>query len=130
MTRTLCVGEPSEEMRKVYDIVLRAQKAGLEAVKAGISGRELDAASRKIITDEGYGDAFGHSLGHGVGMEIHESPYASPNVDDIINEGSVVTVEPGIYLEGKFGVRIEDFVIVTADGCINMTEAPKELICL
>ncbi len=130
MTRTLCVGEPSEEMRKVYDIVLRAQKAGLEAVRAGISGRELDAVSRKIITDEGYGDAFGHSLGHGVGMEIHESPYASPNVDDIINEGSVVTVEPGIYLEGKFGVRIEDFVIVTADGCINMTEAPKELICL
>ncbi|MBR1423340.1 MAG: aminopeptidase P family protein [Ruminococcus sp.] len=130
MTRTFCVGEPTDEMRKVYDIVLKAQLAGIDAVKAGISGKELDAVSRKIIADNGYGGYFGHSLGHGVGMEIHESPYASPSVADIINEGAVVTVEPGIYLEGKFGVRIEDFVIVTSDGCINMTEAPKELICL
>ncbi len=130
MTRTFCVGEPTEEMRKVYDIVLRAQKAGLGAVRAGISGRALDAVSRKVIADEGYGDAFGHSLGHGVGMEIHESPYASPSADDTIKAGSVVTVEPGIYLEGRFGVRIEDFVIVTEDGCVNMTEAPKELVCL
>ena len=130
MTRTFCVGEPTDEMRKVYDIVLRAQLAGIEAVKAGIDGKALDAVSRKVIADEGYGRFFGHSLGHGVGMEIHESPYASPSVNNIINEDSVVTVEPGIYLEGKFGVRIEDFVIVTKDGCINMTEAPKELICL
>ena len=130
MTRTFCVGEPTDEMRKVYDIVLRAQLAGIEAVKAGIDGKALDAVSRKVIADEGCGRFFGHSLGHGVGMEIHESPYASPSVNNIINEGSVVTVEPGIYIEGKFGVRIEDFVIVTKDGCINMTEAPKELICL
>ena len=130
MTRTFCVGEPTDEMRKVYDIVLRAQLAGIDAVRAGISGKELDAVSRKIIADAGYGDDFGHSLGHGVGVEIHESPYASPTVDNIINEGSVVTVEPGIYLKGRFGVRIEDFVIVTKDGCINMTEAPKELVCL
>ncbi len=130
MTRTFCVGEPTDEMRKVYDIVLRAQLAGIEAVKAGIDGKALDAVSRKVIADEGYGRFFGHSLGHGVGMEIHESPYASPSVNNIINEDSVVTVEPGIYLEGKFGVRIEDFVIVTKDGCINMTEAPKELVCL
>ena len=130
MTRTFCVGEPGDEMKQVYEIVLQAQLAGIAAVRAGISGKELDAVARKIITDNGYGRCFGHSLGHGVGMEIHESPYASPSVSDIINEGAVVTVEPGIYLEGKFGVRIEDFVIVTKDGCINMTEAPKELICL
>lgn len=130
MTRTFCVGEPGDEMKQVYEIVLQAQLAGIAAVRAGISGKELDAVARKIITDNGYGRCFGHSLGHGVGMEIHECPYASPSVSDIINEGAVVTVEPGIYLEGKFGVRIEDFVIVTKDGCINMTEAPKELICL
>ena len=130
MTRTVCVGEPSDKMRKVYDIVLRAQKAGLEALKAGISGKELDAAARDLIAAEGYGECFGHSLGHGVGMEIHEEPYASPSSGALLPENSVITVEPGIYIEGEFGVRIEDFAIVKADGCENMTLARKELICL
>lgn len=130
MTRTVCVGKPSEKMKAVYNTVLTAQLTALDAVKAGMSGKELDKIARDIITDAGYGDNFGHSLGHGVGVEIHESPYASPSREDILPANSIVTVEPGIYLEGEFGVRIEDFVIVTEDGCINMTKAPKELICL
>ena len=130
MTRTVCVGKPSDKMKSVYETVLNAQLSALDAVKAGMSGKELDKIARDIITDAGYGDNFGHSLGHGVGVEIHESPYASPSREDILPENSIVTVEPGIYLEGKFGVRIEDFVVVTENGCINMTKAPKELICL
>lgn len=128
MTRTVCVGKPDEEMARVYDIVLRAQKAALEAVRAGICGKELDKVARDIITAEGYGECFGHSLGHGVGVEIHEQPYASPNSNETLQEGSVVTIEPGIYIEGRFGVRIEDLVIVTQDGCVNMTKAEKTLI--
>ena len=130
MTRTFCVGEPSDKMRKVYDIVLNAQLAALNAVKAGMSGKELDAVARDIIADAGYGDNFGHSLGHGVGMEIHEMPYASPSKDNILLENSIVTVEPGIYIEGEFGVRIEDFVVVKNDGCENMTKAEKKLIII
>ena len=130
MTRTLCVGEPSEKMKEVYSIVLEAQLAGISAVKAGITGRELDKISRDIIEAAGYGRQFGHSLGHGVGMDIHEPPYAAGSYDGVIPAGSVVTVEPGIYIENEFGVRIEDFVIVTENGCINMTKAPKELMSL
>lgn len=130
MTRTVCVGEPNDKMKKVYDIVLKAQTAGLEKLKAGISGKELDAVARDIITAEGYGDNFGHSLGHGVGMEIHEEPYASPSSNALLPENSVITVEPGIYIEGEFGVRIEDFAIVKPNGCENMTLARKSLICL
>ena len=130
MTRTFCVGEPSDKMRKVYDIVLNAQLAALDAVKAGMSGKELDAVARDIIENAGYGDNFGHSLGHGVGMEIHEMPYASPSKENILLENSIVTIEPGIYIEGEFGVRIEDFVVVRNDGCINMTKAEKQLIII
>ncbi|MBR1749551.1 MAG: aminopeptidase P family protein [Ruminococcus sp.] len=130
MTRTVCVGQPDEKMCKVYDIVLKAQLAAIDAVKAGIRGCDLDKVARDIIANEGYGDFFGHSLGHGVGVEIHEMPYAARSYKDPIPEGSVVTVEPGIYLENEFGVRIEDFVIVTKDGCVNMTKAPKDLIIL
>ena len=130
MTRTVCVGEPSDKMKKVYDTVLRAQKAGLEKLRAGISGQELDAVARDIIAAEGWGECFGHSLGHGVGMEIHEMPYASPSSKELLPENSVITVEPGIYLEGEFGVRIEDFAIVKAEGCENMTLARKELIVI
>ena len=130
MTRTICVGEPSEKMKRVYDIVLRAQRASFDVLKAGISGKELDAAARDIITAEGFGECFGHSLGHGVGMEIHEEAYASPSSKAILPENSVITIEPGIYIEGEFGVRIEDFAIVKADGFENMTLAPKELICI
>ena len=130
MTRTVCVGEPTEEMRKVYDIVLSAQLAGIEAAKAGILGSDLDKVSRDIIEKAGYGSCFGHSLGHGVGMEIHEKPNASPNYKLPLNEGAVVTVEPGIYIAGKFGVRIEDFVILTENGCKNLTKSAKNLITL
>ena len=130
MTRTVCVGKPSEEMEKVYNIVLDAQLSTLDKVHAGMSGKELDKIARDIISDAGYGENFGHSLGHGVGVEIHENPVASPRREDILPENSVVTVEPGIYLENKFGVRIEDFVVVKADGCENMTLAQKKLIVL
>ncbi len=130
MTRTVCVGEPDEEMKKIYDIVLRAQTESIKTVKAGMDAKALDAVARKIITDEGYGKCFGHSLGHGVGMDIHETPFASPKSKDVLLENMIVTVEPGIYIPDKFGVRIEDFVIVKNDGCINMTEAPKQLIVL
>ncbi len=130
MTRTVCVGEPSDEMRKVYDIVLEAQLAGIEAAKAGIMGCELDKVSRDIIEAAGYGECFGHSLGHGVGLEIHERPNASPNYRIALSEGSVVTVEPGIYIAGKFGVRIEDFVVLNNEGCENLTNFEKNLISL
>lgn len=130
MTRTICVGEPDEEMKKVYNIVLKAQLAGLENARAGITGKELDKISRDIIERAGYGDNFGHSLGHGVGLEIHEKPNASPNYNSVLEAGSVVTVEPGIYIEGKFGVRIEDFVILTENGCDNLTKYAKNIISL
>ena len=130
MTRTVCVGEPSDEMRKVYDIVLEAQLAGIEAAKTGIIGCELDKVSRDIIEAAGYGECFGHSLGHGVGLEIHERPNASPNYRIALSEGAVVTVEPGIYIAGKFGVRIEDFVVLNNEGCENLTNFEKNLISL
>lgn len=130
MTRTVCVGEPTDEMRKVYDIVLRAQLAGIAAARAGITGSELDKTARDIIGAEGYGDCFGHSLGHGVGLEIHEKPNASPNYKLPLMAGAVVTVEPGIYIAGKFGVRIEDFVILNENGCENLTKSDKNLIIL
>ena len=130
MTRTVCVGKPSEEMEKVYSIVLQAQEAGIEAARAGIMGSALDKVSRDIIEAAGYGECFGHSLGHGVGLDIHEKPNASPNYKLPLSCGAVVTVEPGIYIEGKFGVRIEDFVILTENGCENMTKCAKNLITL
>lgn len=130
MTRTVCVGQPSDEMKKVYEIVLRAQEESLKNLKAGINGFEFDKIARDIISAEGYGENFGHSLGHGVGMEIHENPVASPRRKDILPENSIITVEPGIYIEGKFGVRIEDFAVVKENGCFNMTNAPKKLISL
>ena len=130
MTRTVCVGEPTDDMKKVYNIVLEAQLAGINNARPGIAGNELDRISRDIIENAGYGDCFGHSLGHGVGLEIHEKPNASPNYIHRFEKGNVVTVEPGIYIEGKFGVRIEDFVILTENGCENMTKCAKNLITL
>ena len=109
MTRTVCVGKPSERMQQVYDIVLKAQAAGIVGAKPGITGRDMDKLARDIIEEAGYGDNFGHSLGHGVGLEIHEFPNASPGTLAKLETGNVVTVEPGIYLPGEFGVRIEDF---------------------
>ena len=130
MTRTVCIGEPTEEMREVYHIVRTAQNAALAFAKPGISGRELDAAARDIIRDAGYRDNFGHSLGHGVGMEIHEYPIAAMQRETLLEPGNVVTIEPGIYLPGRFGVRIENFVQITENGNENLTNLTNRLICL
>lgn len=130
MTRTVCVGKPSEKQRAVYDVVLRAQLACIEAAKPGLQGAEMDKIARDIITEAGYGEAFGHSLGHGVGLEIHEYPLAAPSYKNKLEAGNIITVEPGIYLAGEFGVRIEDFLAITEEGCENLTLAKKELIIL
>ena len=130
MTRTICLGEPSAEMRKVYEIVLEAQKAAINQARAGMTGQELDFIARSIIEEAGYGEYFGHSLGHGVGLEIHEKPNASQSYRHILNENAVVTIEPGIYIAGKFGVRIEDFVILHKNGCENITKSAKNIISL
>jgi Xaa-Pro aminopeptidase len=126
-TRTYATGDPGEEGREVYSTVLAAQLASLEAVRAGAKGEGVDAVARKVIDEAGHGKHFGHGLGHGVGLEVHEGPRLSPRADDILAPGEVVTVEPGIYLPGKLGVRIEDFVVVTEDGYRNLSTLPKEL---
>ncbi|HET7509715.1 MAG TPA: Xaa-Pro peptidase family protein [Solirubrobacterales bacterium] len=126
-TRTFATGEPGEEARRVYGIVLEAQLASLEAVKAGVKGEDVDAVARKIIDAAGHGEHFGHGLGHGVGLEVHEAPRLSLRSDDVLAAGEVVTVEPGIYLPGKLGVRIEDFVVVTDEGLRNLSSLPKDL---
>ena len=130
MTRTVAVGHVTEEMEQVYDTVLRAQLAGIAAARAGATGAEVDGAARQVITDAGYGPYFGHSFGHGVGVEIHESPNATPGNDQPLPERAVISAEPGIYLPGKLGVRIEDVLYLTEEGCRNLTEAPKELTIL
>ena len=130
MTRTVAVGEVSAEQRKIYEIVLSAQKASLEILKKGVSCKEADKVARDIIKNAGYGDYFGHGTGHGVGIEIHEAPNLSPRSDAILQVGNVVTVEPGIYIPDKFGVRIEDMALITEDGYENLTHTPKELIIL
>jgi Xaa-Pro aminopeptidase len=130
MTRTVAIGYASEEMRKVYDTVLQAQLAGIAATKAGVTGREVDSAARQVIEEAGYGPYFGHSYGHSIGMECHEMPSCSPSAETIMEENVVASAEPGIYLPGKFGVRIEDVVIFKADGCENITASPKNLIII
>ena len=128
MTRTVAVGYVTEEMQKVYDTVLKAQLAGIGVTKAGVKGREVDGAARKVITDAGYGPYFGHGYGHCLGMEVHESPSCNPSGETAMEINMVSSAEPGIYLPGKFGVRIEDVVVFTADGCENITHSPKNLI--
>ena len=130
MTRTVAVGYATDEMAAVYDIVLRAQKAGIAAAKPGVTGAAIDKAGRDLIEAAGYGDCFGHGFGHGVGLFIHEEPTASPRWDRPLDEGVVLTAEPGIYLPGKFGVRIEDMLYLTGGSCRNLTEAPRELMIL
>lgn len=130
MTRTVCLGSPTAEMRKVYRIVADAQQRGCDAVRAGIEARKVDGVSRRMIANAGYGKFFGHSLGHGVGLDIHELPRVAPKSADVLKEGNVITIEPGIYLPGRFGIRIEDTVIVRTAGCDLLTGSPKELIVL
>ena len=128
MTRTVVLGKANEKQKEIYNVVLKAQLAGLEAVKAGISGSSVDKVSRDIITEAGYGEYFGHGLGHSVGLFIHENPRLSPSDDTILQAGMIETVEPGIYVPGFGGVRIEDMVVVTENGCRNLAHSPKELI--
>ncbi len=131
MTRTVAVGHVSEEQRQVYQTVLAAQQACLQGLRAGMTGEEGDKLAREVIAAAGYGDYFGHSTGHGVGMEVHEEPRLSPRAKELVlAPGHVVTVEPGIYLPGRFGVRIEDMVLITEEGCRNLTGATKELLIL
>ena len=129
-TRTVAVGEVSEEQRAVYNIVLAAQKAGIAAARAGISGKDIDGAAREVIEKAGYGKYFGHSFGHSLGIDIHESPNASPANEEPMPVGAVISAEPGIYLPGKFGVRIEDVLVLHEDGCRNITTFPKELLVI
>jgi len=128
MTRTVAIGHATEEMRTVYDTVLRAQLAGIALMTAAHTGAEVHNAAAKVIADAGYGEYFGHGFGHSVGLEIHENPSANPRNDAPLPAGAVVTAEPGIYLPGKFGVRIEDMIRVGETGPVNLTKAPKELL--
>lgn len=130
MTRTVAIGQISEEQQRVYDTVLDAQLHALQAVRPGVECKQIDAVARDIITAAGYGESFGHGLGHSLGVEIHEDPRYNPVCKTLTEPGMVITVEPGIYLENRFGVRIEDMALVTAEGHENLTHSPKELICL
>lgn len=128
MTRTLVLGEASPKQEEIYELVLKAQLVAQEAVKPGLSGKELDDIARSIIADAGYGEYFGHGLGHGVGLEVHEAPRASRISQDLLEPGMIVTIEPGIYLPGFGGVRIEDMILVTESGHHNFNSSHKELI--
>ena len=128
MTRTVAVGYATEEMKKVYETVLKAQEAGIAATRAGVIGRDIDAAARKVIIDAGYGEYFGHGYGHSLGLEIHEAPNPNPGNGNPMPAGALCSAEPGIYLPGKFGVRIEDVTMITEDGTIDITRSPKNLI--
>lgn len=130
MSRTVAFGKPDDRLREVYEVVRRAQLAGVEALRAGVTGDEADRAARGIIEEAQYGERFGHSLGHGVGLEIHEGPTLRTGSEDTMPEGAVVTVEPGVYLPGVGGVRIEDAVVVTADGARPLPRTTKELVSI
>jgi len=130
MTRTVAFGEPSPELRGVHEVVARSQQAGIEAIRAGVSGGEADAAARAVIEEAGRAEAFSHSLGHGVGLEIHEGPSLRRSGEDVLPVVAVVTVEPGVYVPGLGGVRIEDMVEVTADGCRVIGTSPRELLVI
>mgnify|MGYP003301074648 CR=1 FL=1 len=130
MTRTVAVGNVSDLQHKVYDAVLFAQNLALEQIKSGVVCKEVDRVARDYIYNQGFEGCFGHGLGHSVGLEIHEAPSFNTTDSTILKPGMVLTVEPGIYLEGQFGVRIEDMVVIKEDGCENITKSPKELIIL
>src|SRR5436853_306787 len=126
-TRTFASGDPGEEARAVYEVVRQAQQAGLDAIRAGVKGEDVDSAARAVIDEAGHGEDFGHALGHGVGLEVHEGPRLSQRSDDVLAPGEVVTVEPGISLPGNVRARIEDLVVVSGDGLRNLSSLPKEL---
>ena len=131
MTRTVAVGSATDEMKNVYDTVLKAQLAGIAAARAGVLGREIDETARRVIADAGYGEYFGHGFGHCLGLDIHEPPFAGPRGDQPMPAGCLSSAEPGIYLPGRFGVRIEDVMIIRETGAEVITKAPKnELIVL
>ena len=130
MTRTVAVGQHTEEMELVYNTVLCAQLAGIAAAHAGVTGKEVHEAGAKVIADAGYGEYFGHGFGHSLGIEIHENPGFHLRNDKPIPAGALLSAEPGIYLPGKFGVRIEDVIMLTEGGCIDITHSPKQLIIL
>ena len=130
MTRTVAVGYATDEMKHVYDTVLKAQLTAIAATKAGVPGKDIDGTARKVIADAGYGEYFGHGYGHSLGLEIHENPSPNASNTEPLPAGVVCSAEPGIYLPGKFGVRIEDVTIITEDGCEDITGSPKNLIIL
>ncbi|MEG0628706.1 MAG: Xaa-Pro peptidase family protein [Enterococcus sp.] len=130
ITRTFAIGDPGQQLKDIYQIVLEAQKKVLEVAQVGVTGSQLDAVARDFISEAGYGEAFGHSTGHGIGMEIHEGPNISRSNDEPLMEGNVITDEPGIYLAGLGGVRIEDDLVILAEGNRILTQSPKELIIL
>jgi Xaa-Pro aminopeptidase len=130
MTRTVAVGSVNDEQKRVYDTVLMAQKEALKAIAPEKVCKDIDAVARNIINNAGYEGCFGHGLGHSVGIEIHENPAFNTRCETVLQSGMIMTVEPGIYIENKFGVRIEDMVCVTEDGCVNLTKSTKDLIVL
>ena len=130
ITRTIAVGQPSDKLKEIYAVTLEAQELALQGIKPGMTGIEADAIARNYITSKGYGEAFGHSTGHGIGLEVHEAPGLSFRTKTILEPNMVVTVEPGIYLPGIGGVRIEDDIVITEDGNVRLTFAPKELLIL
>ncbi len=130
ITRTIALGEPDKKLKEIYDLVLTAQKKVIKEIKAGMTAVEADSIARDFIKNSGYGDNFGHGLGHGVGLQIHEAPKVSYSSDDILKEGMIVTDEPGIYVSGLGGVRIEDDLLIEENGCQVLNSAPKELIIL
>ena len=129
MTRTIHIGDISDKEREVYQLVLEANQAVIDSVKAGMVRKDYDKAARNVIANAGYGDYFTHGIGHGIGLDIHEIPYFGQS-EEVVEAGMVITDEPGIYLDNAFGVRIEDDLIVTEEGCEVLTLAPKELIVL
>lgn len=128
MTRTVCLGKATDEMKEIYNTVLEAQKAGIAIAKGGVLGRDIDKAARDVISKAGYGKYFGHGFGHSVGLEVHDGPGASPSNDKELPAGYAVSAEPGIYIPERFGVRIEDVIVLTESGSINLTKSPKYLI--
>lgn len=130
ITRTISVGEPADKLKDIYNIVLEAQKLGVSKIKPGMTGKQADALTRDYIAEHGYGEYFGHSTGHGIGLEVHEGPALSMKSDIVLEPGMVVTVEPGIYIPGLGGVRIEDDIVITEDHNERLTYSDKELIIL